>query len=75
LVGTTLRHRSVEEKGRLVAAFRRVVLPLLENGKIRPIVDTAFRVEDAAEAHRYMEANRSVGSIVMSWDPARTGTS
>ena len=71
LVGTTLRHRSVEEKGRLVATFRRVVLPLFEVGRIRPVVDRIFRIEDAAEAHRYMESNRSVGSIVMSWDATR----
>jgi NADPH:quinone reductase-like Zn-dependent oxidoreductase len=75
LVGTTLRNRSVEEKGRLVATFRRVVLPLFETGRIGPVVDRIFRIEDAAEAHRYMESNRSVGSIVMSWDAARQGGS
>jgi NADPH:quinone reductase-like Zn-dependent oxidoreductase len=73
LVGTALRNRGIEEKGQLVAAFRRVVFPLFENGQIRPIVDRVFRIEDAAEAHRYMESNHSVGSIVMSWDVPRQG--
>ncbi len=75
LLGTTLRHRPVDEKGRLVAAFRLAVLPLLESGSIRPIVDRAFCMEEAAEAHRYMEGNRNVGSIVMSWDSGHAGTS
>ncbi len=75
LIGTALRHRSLEEKGQLVAAFRRAVLPLFENGRIRPIVDRVFRMEAAAEAHAYMEANKSVGSIVLSWDVGNGRTS
>ncbi|MFQ5889433.1 MAG: NAD(P)H-quinone oxidoreductase [Gemmatimonadota bacterium] len=65
VVGTVLRSRSVAEKLELTAAFRDSVLPLLENGRLRPVVDRSLPLAEAAEAHAYMEANRNVGKIVL----------
>jgi putative PIG3 family NAD(P)H quinone oxidoreductase len=67
LVGTVLRTRSREEKTRLLAAFRERVLPLFASGQVHPVVDRAFPAADVVEAHRYLEANRNFGSVVLSW--------
>ncbi len=63
--GTVLRSRLAEEKAELAAAFRRVLLPAFEDGRLRPVVDRTFPLEDAAAAHRYMEERRNVGRIVL----------
>jgi putative PIG3 family NAD(P)H quinone oxidoreductase len=68
LVGTVLRSRSAEEKAALVRSFTEHAMPLFESGAVRPVVDRVFAMSDAGEAHRYMEENRNVGSIVLRWD-------
>lgn len=65
LVGTVLRSRSREEKAMLARAFRQDVLPLFDDGRLRPVLDRAFAASAASEAHRYMEANRNFGAIVL----------
>ncbi|MFQ5741432.1 MAG: NAD(P)H-quinone oxidoreductase [Acidobacteriota bacterium] len=63
--GTVLRSRPLEEKIRLTQELRKHVLPLFESAKIRPVIDRVFPLEEAAEAHRRMEANRNTGKIVL----------
>jgi NADPH2:quinone reductase len=65
VVGTTLRARPLEEKLAVTQAFARQVVPLLEQGSVRPIIDRVFDLKDAAEAHRYMETNANFGKIVL----------
>jgi NADPH2:quinone reductase len=65
VTGSTLRSRPVEEKSALARSVEREVWPLFANGQIRPIVDSAFRLEDAADAHRLMESGRHTGKIVL----------
>ncbi len=65
--GSTLRARSVEFKSGVAQALRRHVWPVIENGRIRPIVDRVFAASDAAAAHAYMESGQHVGKIVLSW--------
>jgi putative PIG3 family NAD(P)H quinone oxidoreductase len=65
IVGSTLRARSLAEKADLTAAFVRDVLPGLAEGRLRPIVDSVFPLERAADAHRRMAANANVGKIVL----------
>jgi len=65
ITGSTLRPRSVEEKGRIAAALRREVWPLLESGAVQPIVDRVFPLAQAADAHRLMESGNYVGKIVL----------
>lgn len=67
LRGTVLRSRSLDEKVALARTFERDVLPGFQDGTLRPIVDRVFAAEDAAEAHRYMEANRNFGKILLRW--------
>jgi NADPH2:quinone reductase len=65
ITGSTLRPRSVSEKGMIAAALRREVWPLLERGQVRPIVYRTFPLEQVAAAHRLMESSEHVGKIVL----------
>jgi NADPH2:quinone reductase len=65
LRGTVLRARTLEEKIAATQAFVRDVLPLLASGKVQPVVDCEFSLEQVADAHRYMESNESFGKIVL----------
>ena len=65
ITGSTLRPRSVEEKGQIAAALRRDVWPLVERGVVRPVVCRTFPLADAAAAHRLMESSEHIGKIVL----------
>ena len=65
ITGSTLRARSVEEKGAVAAAVREHVWPLLESGTVKPIVHATFPLRNAAEAHRVMEADTHIGKLVL----------
>ncbi|MFQ5710122.1 MAG: NAD(P)H-quinone oxidoreductase [bacterium] len=63
--GTVLRSRPLEEKIAVTQAFQRHVLPLFETGKIKPVIDRIFALQEAKSAHQYMEANKNFGKIVL----------
>jgi NADPH:quinone reductase len=65
ITGSTLRSRSVEEKGAIANAVEKAVWPLVEAGKIRPIVYATFPLKQAAEAHRLMESGSHIGKILL----------
>ena len=65
LTGSTLRARSVEFKSALADELRREAWPHLEAGRIRPVIDSVFPLEAAADAHRRMESSEHVGKIVL----------
>jgi len=65
ITGSTLRPRSVGEKGAIAAALAREVWPLLEAGTVKPIVYKTFTLADAAAAHHLMESSEHVGKIVL----------
>ncbi len=65
ITGSTLRPRSVEEKGAIATALAREVWPLLEAGTVKPIVYKTFALADAAAAHSLMESSQHVGKIVL----------
>jgi putative PIG3 family NAD(P)H quinone oxidoreductase len=66
ILGTALRSRSDGEKAELISEFRKRCAPLLESGKIHPVVDRVFPWEEVVQAHDYMERNRNFGKIVLS---------
>lgn len=66
--GTTLRMRPLEEKIAVTQQFKNHVLPLLTDGRVRPIVDRVLPLEEVSEAHRYMESNANFGKIVLSME-------
>ena len=65
MMGSRLRPRSLAEKARLVAAVRKAVWPLIEDGRVKPIVDRRFAFADAAQAHAYMESGAHIGKILL----------
>ncbi len=65
ITGSTLRARPAGEKGRIAAALRREVWPLLERGEVRPVVHAVVPLEDAAEAHRMLEAGSHIGKVLL----------
>lgn len=67
IAGTVLRSRPLEEKAAVTQAFARHVLPLLADGRVVPVIDRVFAMDDIADAHRRMESNESFGKIVLRW--------
>jgi NADPH:quinone reductase len=67
ITGSTLRPRSVEYKGELARALREQVWPLLEAGRIKPVIHQVFPAAQAAQAHALMESSTHVGKIVLDW--------
>ena len=65
IIGTVLRSRSEEEKAKTTENFTKEVLPLIEGGKVKPILDKVFNVKDVQKAHEYLESNRSFGKVVL----------
>jgi putative PIG3 family NAD(P)H quinone oxidoreductase len=65
VTGSTLRPQSVEAKARIAADLRREVWPLLDAGRIAPVMDQTFPLEQAAAAHARMESSAHIGKIVL----------
>ncbi len=65
LTGSRLRPRPIPEKGRLIAAVRKAVWPLIEDGRFRPVIDRTFPLADAAKAHDYMEQGVHIGKVLL----------
>lgn len=67
ITGSTLRPRSVEFKTAIAQSLRSQVWPLIEQGKVRPVIYQTFDAGDAAAAHALMESNQHTGKIVLTW--------
>lgn len=65
LRGTVLRARSNEEKALATEAFAREVVPLLESGIVKPVVEKVYMMSEVREAHALMESNANFGKIVL----------
>nr|WP_314436599.1 NAD(P)H-quinone oxidoreductase [uncultured Brevundimonas sp.] len=65
LTGSTLRARPADEKARLTAAVEAAALPWIASGAVRPPIHATFPLENAADAHRALEAGDHVGKIVL----------
>ena len=63
--GSTLRPRSNADKAAMVAAIEAKVMPLLRVGRVKPLMDSTFPLEKAADAHRRMETSEHIGKIVL----------
>ena len=63
--GSTLRARAVEDKGAIARAVEQHVLPLIAAGRMKPVIDTTFALEQAALAHARMESSAHIGKIVL----------
>ncbi len=68
VTGSTLRPRPVAFKGAIAQALRREAWPMIEAGKVRPIIYREFAAADAAQAHALMESSQHTGKIVLTWE-------
>jgi tumor protein p53-inducible protein 3 len=68
--GTGLRRTPLPQKTALTAAFAEFALPRFESGELRPVIDSTYPLEQAAEAHRAMEENKNAGKIVLRVAPS-----
>jgi len=67
ITGSTLRPRPIAFKAAIARALREQVWPLIEQGRIKPVIHSTFAAADAAQAHALMESNAHVGKIVLTW--------
>ncbi|MBB6611307.1 NAD(P)H-quinone oxidoreductase [Pontibacter sp. Tf4] len=68
VMGSTLRSRTKDYQIKLTEDLAQFALPLFKEGKLKPVIDSIYSWEDAAEAHRYMESNQNIGKIVLRVD-------
>jgi putative PIG3 family NAD(P)H quinone oxidoreductase len=65
ITGSTLRPRPVADKAAIARNLRDKVWPLIEAGKVRPVIDRSFPLAEAAAAHRLMESSAHIGKILL----------
>jgi putative PIG3 family NAD(P)H quinone oxidoreductase len=65
IISTTLRARPAEEKAAIVADVREHVWPLIEAGRVRPVIHARLPMKDAPEAHRLVESSDHIGKVVL----------
>ena len=66
IIGSTLRSRTLDYQISLNADFMKFGSDKFQSGLLKPVIDKVFKWSDVAEAHRYMEANKNIGKIVLS---------
>jgi NADPH:quinone reductase-like Zn-dependent oxidoreductase len=65
IIGSVMRSRSIEEKCEVTARFRERILPRLESGELKAIVDSILPFEEVRDAHVRMEENLNIGKIIL----------
>lgn len=70
VTGSTLRPRPLAFKQAIAQACLAKVWPLIDAGRIKPVIHSVFAAQDAAAAHALMESNQHVGKIVLTWGKA-----
>jgi NADPH:quinone reductase-like Zn-dependent oxidoreductase len=65
VAATTLRSRPLAEKAAIVAGVREEVWPLVEQGRIKPVIDRRIPLPEAAEAHRVMTESSHTGKLLL----------
>ena len=65
VISTSLRYRPAEQKAEIVAAFARDVVPALASGAMRPVINRVYPLEQAGDAHRFLESGDVIGKVVL----------
>lgn len=65
IVGFAMRHQSLAEKRAIMQRFLKNQWPLFLEGILKPVVDCTFALEDAADAHEYLQQNKNVGKVIL----------
>ena len=71
VIGTTLRARPVADKAAIVAAVRNDLWPMIEDGRVRPVVHATLPIDRVAEAHRVVESSAHIGKVLLTVREAR----
>ncbi len=67
IAGTVMRTRRLDEKIAVTLAFERDIVPLLQEGKLKPVIDSVFPFEELHRATEKMENNENIGKIVLTF--------
>ncbi|MDE1893416.1 MAG: NAD(P)H-quinone oxidoreductase [Pseudomonadota bacterium] len=67
LTGSTLRARPIAFKAAIAGELHAKVWPLLEDGRLRPVIDQVFAAADVAQAHALMESSKHIGKLMLRW--------
>ena len=65
LTGSTLRPRTVNQKAEIALELEQKVWPLVESGKIKPVIHSTFPLSQASDAHQLMEEGSHIGKILL----------
>jgi NADPH2:quinone reductase len=65
LTGSTLRPQALDKKAAIAESLKKTVWPLLDAGKIAPVIDSTYPLEDAKSAHARMDSGAHIGKIVL----------
>jgi NADPH2:quinone reductase len=65
LTGSTLRSQSIERKGEIARELKKVVWPLIEAGRVKPVIHKVFPLAEARAAHELMESSAHIGKIML----------
>ena len=65
VTGSTLRPRSAGTKAAIANNLKEKIWPLIESGKVKPVIAARYPLEDAAEAHKLMESSKHIGKIIL----------
>ena len=65
VTGSTLRPQSAEAKAAIAEKLRIKIWPLIESGKIKPLIAARFPLTDAVESHKLMESSKHIGKIIL----------
>jgi len=65
IIGTRLRSRPLAQKIKITRMFAERFWPLLETGRLQPVVDTVFPITDAQAAHEYVKQNKNIGKVIL----------
>lgn len=65
ITGSTMRPRSVEEKGKIAGELHERVWPLVESRKVKVLIDRVFPLEQVVDAHRYLESGEHIGKVIL----------
>jgi putative PIG3 family NAD(P)H quinone oxidoreductase len=68
IIGSVLRSRSDSEKAALISRILKVAWPLCLDGRVQPVIDSVFPLQEAEQAHRRVASNQTIGKVVLTVD-------
>lgn len=70
IIGSRMRSRPLAEKIAIIGQFVERFWPMLEEGRLQPVIDKVFPIEEAQAAHAYVRQNRNIGKVILEVNPS-----